>query len=55
MLTLIDGFTRECLAILVARRIGAQEAIELLAEVMVRYGIAEHIRYARVAGEGAVE
>ena len=42
--TLIDGHSRECLAILTARRIGAQEVIELLAEVMVSRGIPEHIR-----------
>lgn len=44
LLTLIDECTRECLAILTARRIGAQEVIELLAEVMLRRGIPEHIR-----------
>jgi len=44
LLTLIDEHSRECLAILTARRIGAQEVIELLAEVMVSRGIPEHIR-----------
>lgn len=44
LLTLIDEHTRECLAILVARRIGAQEVIELLAEVMLARGIPDHIR-----------
>jgi len=44
LLTLIDEHTRECLAILVARRIGAQEVIELLAEVMLVRGIPEYIR-----------
>jgi len=32
LLTLIDEHTRECLAILVARNIGAQQVIELLAD-----------------------
>ena len=41
---LIDEYTPECLAILAARRIGAQEVIELLAEVMLLRGIPEHIR-----------
>jgi len=40
LLTLIDEHSRECLAILTARRIGAQEVIE----VMVSRGIPEHIR-----------
>jgi len=44
LLTLIDEFTRECLAIQVARRRGSQEVIETLAEVMVRRGIPEHLR-----------
>ena len=44
LLTLIDEYTRECLAILVARRIGAQEVIELLADIMLVKGIPEHIR-----------
>jgi transposase InsO family protein len=44
LLTLIDEFTRECLAIRVARRLGSQEVIETLAEVMVWRGIPEHLR-----------
>jgi len=44
LLTLIDEYTRECLAIMVARSIGAQQVFELLAEVMLRRGIPEHIR-----------
>ncbi|MGH7604618.1 MAG: DDE-type integrase/transposase/recombinase [Gemmatimonadaceae bacterium] len=38
-LTLIDEYTRECLALLAARRIGVQEMIEPLADVMLRRGI----------------
>ncbi len=41
---LIDENTPECLAILVARRIGAQEVIKILAKVMLLRGIPEHIR-----------
>ncbi len=44
LLTLIDEFTRECLAIRVARRLGSQEVIETLAEVMVWRGIPEPLR-----------
>jgi transposase InsO family protein len=44
LLTLIDEFTRECLAIRVARRLGSQEVIETLAELMVWRGIPEHLR-----------
>jgi len=44
MLTLIDEYTRECLAIGVARRLGRYEVIEALADVMLLRGIPEHIR-----------
>ena len=44
MLTLIDEYTRECLAIRVARRLGRYEVIEALADVMLYRGIPEHIR-----------
>lgn len=44
LLTLIDEFTRECLAIHCARSIGADQVIEVLAEVMLRRGTPEHIR-----------
>jgi putative transposase len=44
MLTLIDEFTRECLAIRVARRLGSYEVIETLADVMLFRGIPEKIR-----------
>ncbi len=35
MLTLIDEYTRECLAIRVARRLGRYEVIEALADMML--------------------
>jgi putative transposase len=44
MLTLIDEYTRESLAIRVARRLGRYEVIEALADVMLYRGIPEHIR-----------
>ena len=44
MLTLIDEYTRECLAIRVARRLGSYEVIEALADVMLWRGIPENIR-----------
>ena len=44
MLTLIDEYTRECLAIRVARRLGSYEVIESLADVMLWRGIPEHMR-----------
>jgi transposase InsO family protein len=44
MLTLIDEYTRESLAIGVPRRLGRYEVIEVLAEVMLFRGIPEHIR-----------
>jgi transposase InsO family protein len=44
LLTLIDEYTRECLAIRVARRLGSQEVIDTLAEVMLVRGIPEYLR-----------
>jgi transposase InsO family protein len=44
LLVLIEEYTRECLAIRVATRLGSYEVIETLADVMVWRGIPEHIR-----------
>src|SRR5271169_3219963 len=44
LLVLLDEYTRECLAIRVARRLGSNEVIEALAEVMLWRGIPENIR-----------
>lgn len=44
MLTLIDEYTRECLGIRVARRLGSYEVIETLADVMLLRGVPENIR-----------
>jgi len=44
LMTLIDEFTRECLAIRVARRINSFGVIETMADVMLVRGIPAHIR-----------
>ena len=44
LLTMIDEFTRECLAIRVARRINGLGLPETMADVMLVRGIPEHIR-----------
>ena len=44
LMTLIDEFTRECLAIRVARRINSFGVIETMADVMLTRGVPEHIR-----------
>jgi transposase InsO family protein len=44
MLTIIDEFTRECLAIDVARRLNADDVLERLADLFARRGVPEHIR-----------
>ena len=44
LLTLLDEYTRECLAFRVERKIGSLEVIETLSEVMLWRGIPEHIR-----------
>jgi putative transposase len=44
MLTLIDEFTRECLAIDVARNLTSEEVLERLSDLFIRRGVPEHIR-----------
>ncbi len=44
LMTLIDEFTRECLAIRVARRINSLGVIDIMADVMLTRGVPEHIR-----------
>ena len=44
ILVLIDEYTRECLALRVARRLGSLQVIETLADVMLVRGIPGHIR-----------
>ena len=50
ILALIDEYTRECLALRVARRLNSQDVIETLSEVMLWRGIPEHIRFRQWAG-----
>lgn len=42
LLTLIDEYTRKCLAIRVARMLGSQDVIDALAEVMLGGVIPAH-------------
>ena len=44
MLCLIDGYTREALAIRVKRRLNSQDVLETLADAMIAHGAPEHIR-----------
>ena len=44
MLTLVDEYTRECLAIDVARRMRAEDVLERLTELFIRRGVPDHIR-----------
>jgi len=44
MLTVIDEYTRECLAIRVVRRIRSDDVIHTLTELFVLNGVPEHIR-----------
>ena len=44
VLTLIDEYTRECIALRVARRLNSVEVIDTLADVMLGRGIPEYIR-----------
>ena len=44
MPTVIDEYTRECLAIVVARRLRADDVLQVLADLFVERGPPEHIR-----------
>ena len=44
MLTIIDEYTRECLAILVGRRLASEDVIDQLFNLFILRGIPEHIR-----------
>jgi transposase InsO family protein len=50
ILVVLDEYTRECLALRVARRLGSLQVIETLADVMLVRGIPEHIRSDNGAG-----
>ena len=44
MLTSVDEFTRECLAIDVARKLTSEDVLERLSDLFVRRGVPDHIR-----------
>jgi len=44
MLTVIDEFTRTCLAIVVARRLRSDDVLHCFTEFRTRHGPLEHIR-----------
>jgi putative transposase len=44
MLTVVDEFTRECLAIDVGRRVTSEDVLERLSDLFVRRGVPAHIR-----------
>jgi transposase InsO family protein len=44
MLTVLDEYTRECLAIDVARRLNHQDVLDCLADLFVRKGLPDYIR-----------
>ena len=44
MLTIVDEYTRECLAIDVAKRLTSQDFLERLSDLLVRRGVPDHIR-----------
>jgi transposase InsO family protein len=44
LLTVIDEYTRECLAIRVGRRMTSHDVLYLLSELFLEHGIPEHIR-----------
>ena len=44
LLTVVDEYTRECLAISVARRMTANDVLWVLADLFLEYGVPEHIR-----------
>ena len=44
MLVVVDEYTRECLAIEVARKLNSQDVLRVLARLFVRQGVPEYIR-----------
>ena len=44
LLTVMDEYTRECLAIDVRRRLGSQYVLDRLTELFIRRGVPDHIR-----------
>jgi len=44
MLTIIDEYTRECLAIVVSRKLNSQNVMDVLSQLFLDRGTPEHIR-----------
>lgn len=44
MLTIIDEFTRECLAIIVARKLKSDDVLQALTDLFVERGVPDHMR-----------
>ena len=44
MLTVIDEFTRECLAIPVERKLNSESVLDCIADLFVKHGAPDHIR-----------
>jgi len=44
MLTVLDEYTRECLAIVVERKLRSDDVLHTLAELFAKHGAPEHIR-----------
>lgn len=44
MLTVIDEYTHECLAIHVKRKLNSSDVLECLADLFMKHGVPEHIR-----------
>ena len=44
LLTVVEEYSRECLAIVVARRLRSIHVVETLAQLFVTYGVPAHLR-----------
>lgn len=44
LLTMVDEYTRECLAIDVARQLNSEDVLERLSDLFVRRGVPQHVR-----------
>jgi transposase InsO family protein len=44
LLTVIDEYSRQCLGIEVARKLTSRDVLRVLAKLMLRYGVPDHIR-----------
>ena len=44
LLTVVDEYSRDCLAIRVARRLNSQDVVRVMAELFVPYGVPRYLR-----------